>query len=216
MAKERAIIQNNLATVECLGITPTHIRLDSTNPEEGPKGFFSEPRPFPLAGETIENLLNLSLGGCFIQADEKVGRTQVTIVLRDLILQNEMVSERVPGELGDQAMILVQVHPIVSEDQIRVKIFFQSLEEFLDLAPLIRKEPVPIVFHNDFVTSGPFQKEPSRLQSFPATGRSGAKYNPGNLQARILVEKTQNRPATTDLDIVAVSTKAQNLAATVR
>jgi len=73
MAKDRAIIQNNLATVECLGITPTHIRLDSTNPEEGSKGFFGEPRPVPLAGETIENFLNLSLGGRFVQADKKVG-----------------------------------------------------------------------------------------------------------------------------------------------
>ena len=37
------------------------------------------------------------------------GRAEITVVLRDLVLEDQVVAERVPGQLGDEPVILVEV-----------------------------------------------------------------------------------------------------------
>ena len=53
-----------------------------------------------------------------------------------------MVAERVPRQLADEAVILVQVVPRVREDQIRLDRALQLLEALLDLAADVREEAV--------------------------------------------------------------------------
>src|SRR5438309_258165 len=50
---------------------------------------------------------------------EQVRLSQVTIILRNFILQNEMVSKCVPGQFRNQAMVLVGIVAVVSKNQIR-------------------------------------------------------------------------------------------------
>ena len=49
---------------------------------------------------------------------ERIGRADVPVVLRDLVLEDQVVAERVPRQLGDEAMVLVQIGALVREDQV--------------------------------------------------------------------------------------------------
>ena len=43
------------------------------------------------------------------QGHEDVGRPHIAVILGDLVLEDEMVAERVPCELAGKAMVLVEV-----------------------------------------------------------------------------------------------------------
>ena len=49
-----------------------------------------------------------------------------------------MVSERVPRELAHEPMILVEIVPVVREDDVRLDVALQALEEPLDVLTAIR------------------------------------------------------------------------------
>ena len=65
--------------------------------------------------------------------DVQVGMAEITFVLRDLVLGDEVIAERVPHELSDGAMILVLVHPVVAEHDVRLDAAPQFVEIVLDL-----------------------------------------------------------------------------------
>ena len=53
-----------------------------------------------------------------------------------------MIPERVPGQLADQPVILVQVVARVRQDELRVDPFLQGLERVLHLGGHVRQVPV--------------------------------------------------------------------------
>ena len=80
--------------------------------------------------------------GLVVEVDEEVRRAQVAVVLRDLVLEDQMVAKRVPGQLRDEAMILVQIAAPVREDQVRGDLALEALEVLLDLGAVVREEAV--------------------------------------------------------------------------
>ena len=44
-----------------------------------------------------------------VEVDEHVRRAEVAVVLRDLVLEDQVVAEGVPGELRDEAVVLVEI-----------------------------------------------------------------------------------------------------------
>ena len=64
------------------------------------------------------------------------GVAEVAVVLRDLVLEDQVVAPRVPRELADEPVILVEVVAGVREDQLRVDRAFSSSNTSLTSAPM--------------------------------------------------------------------------------
>src|SRR5262245_18669397 len=80
---------------------------------------------------------------------KEVGGSDVAIVFRDLIFEDQVISKGVPSELRYQAVVLVQVLAVVGEDDIRGDRLLERLEELLYLGPQVRKETVLEVSDHD-------------------------------------------------------------------
>ena len=70
-----------------------------------------------------------------VERHEGVRRAHVAVVLRDLVLEDQVVAEGVPGELAAEPVVLVQVGALVGEDQVGREVGLQPLEEVLDPLP---------------------------------------------------------------------------------
>jgi hypothetical protein len=57
---------------------------------------------------------------------------EVALVLGDLVLQDQVVAEGVPGQLGDQPVVLMAVLQPVGEDQVGGDLALEPLEVLLD------------------------------------------------------------------------------------
>jgi len=68
---------------------------------------------------------------------------KVSIVFRDLVFQDEMVAERVPGKLTNESMVLMKVPTVVGQDEVGLNRLECLLKEFFHLVSAIRKEPIP-------------------------------------------------------------------------
>ena len=103
-----------------------------------------------LARERREDQFDLLARQLLGDGDEDVRRTEVAVVLRDLVLEDQVVAERVPRELADEAVILVEVMPRVREDQIGIdSAFISSNTSFTSVAD-VREVPVAKPVHDDF------------------------------------------------------------------
>ena len=73
---------------------------------------------------------------------EAVGRTEVPVVLRDLVLQHQVTPPGVPGQVADGAVVLMAVVAVVGKDKIWIGFGFQFFEKFLDPGAIVGKETV--------------------------------------------------------------------------
>ena len=83
---------------------------------------------FPLRRKRAANIAGFALTGFAIQPHEKVRRSQIAIVLWDFVFQDEMVAKRIPSQFADDSVILVEVMPVVSKNQIGSELVFQFFE----------------------------------------------------------------------------------------
>ena len=67
-----------------------------------------------------------------VDRDEDVWLAEIAVVLRDLVLEDQVVAERVPGQVARRAVILVEVASGVREDDVRIDLALERLEEVLD------------------------------------------------------------------------------------
>jgi hypothetical protein len=71
-----------------------------------------------------------------------VGLPQVAVPLRDLVFQDQVISERGPGQAAQLAVVLVGVVAAMGQDQVGLDALAQGLEPELDLPALLGEEPV--------------------------------------------------------------------------
>ena len=67
----------------------------------------------------------------------------VSVPFRDLVLEDQVIPERVPGQLADQAVVLMEVVTGVREDELGVDPRLELLEDILDLGGRVRQISVP-------------------------------------------------------------------------
>src|ERR1700741_3072704 len=97
-----------------------------------------------------------------------------------------MVAEGVVGELGDQAMVLVQVGAIVGKDERRVVIPLQSLEGLFDFRMLRGKKAVAKAMYRHR-GGGELRQERARGRfGFAAAGTLAAEHDPAHAHLRML------------------------------
>jgi len=68
-------------------------------------------------------MLNFRGTQFIVESDEKVWSPEVTVVFGNLVLENEVVAERIPRQFGDESMVLVQIVAIVRKNQVGLKRF---------------------------------------------------------------------------------------------
>ena len=95
-----------------------------------------------MARVVSQDILDLPLTTFIIKRDKNVRPSEVTIIFGDLVFEDKMVAEGVPGQLGNEAMILVEVVTIVSEDDIRRLLCLKCLKVLLELRAKIRQKAI--------------------------------------------------------------------------
>src|SRR5215467_5757917 len=157
-------VEHGLAAVEALGVAARRVGLHPAQTHHGHERLPPEPVLVVLAGEALEDVGHLRLVMGRLERDEQIRRAEVAVVLRDLLFQDEMTAEGVPGELADQPVVLVEVAPGVREHEIGLDAALELFEELLDARAFERKEAVAKVLDHALLVSDAAQ-EPLRARS---------------------------------------------------
>jgi hypothetical protein len=111
--------QHQLATVECLSVTARSVTFHPAQPHEGEEGLLLEPALAVLGLEGIHDVANLCLVHFWRKRHEQAWLSQVTVIFRDLVLQDQVISKCIPGQFADQTMVLMRIFSAMSEDHVR-------------------------------------------------------------------------------------------------
>ena len=132
--------------------------LDSAQSHECRKDISRKPVFVSLRRKGFLQISNLGPAHRAFEFYEQIWRAEIAVVLRDLVLENEVVSKCVPGQFVDEPMILVQVGPIVGEDQIWIDRAFHPFEFVFDFGPPIGEEAIAMRADGDTFISCAFQE----------------------------------------------------------
>src|SRR4029434_6486030 len=140
---------DELAAVEGFGMAAGCVALHSTHAQEGPEEILREPALAGLAWEAGKDHLDFPPTERVVERYEDIRRPEVAVVLGDLVFENELVSEGVPRELGDQPVVLMEVVAVVGEHEVRGSRTLELLEGLLDSRPVVRQEPITEFLDDD-------------------------------------------------------------------
>jgi len=202
--------QAELAGVESLRETVRRRTFDSAKPHEPAKGLSIEPRATSLGGEMLVEEVDLLVTGRLIEGDEGVRLAEITVVFGNLVLEDQVVTKRVPGELGDDAMILMLVGTVVGEDDVGRNPRFEPLKGSFDLREIAREETVAkrVKLHVWVLAR---RQEPVRAPL--GLGPSVAvrrEHHPVKLQLGVLLGPMKNGATTPDLDVIGMGPQTED------
>src|SRR5207247_2396431 len=127
-----------------------------------------------------------------------------------------MVPERVPGELRDEAMILMAVPSIVGEDDIGRGLLLQRFEVLLDLGADIREESVAKPLDDDLVVPRLGEEQPGAVSRLALAFRVGAEHDPVKAGLRASRSELQDRATAGDIEVVGLRLGDEQLDALAR
>src|SRR5262249_25217792 len=110
---------------------------------------------------------------------------------------------------GDQAVVLMQVLPMVCEDEIRRQLMLQFLEVLLHLHAGVREEAVPELVDDDCLILHIRQKGVGAAPCLVSPIAVRAEHDPGKARPGILLAQSQDRASATDLNVVTVCSETQ-------
>lgn len=70
-------------------------------PEQREERIFRKPVPFPLGAKMGEQMPDLAVSDRRIQLEKDVGGPKIAIIFGNFILQDQVISKGVPGQIGD-------------------------------------------------------------------------------------------------------------------
>jgi hypothetical protein len=85
------------------------VALDATEPHERAETLLAEPLAVVLRSEVLGEDAHLLAAQLVGQLNEHAGLPEVTVILRHLVLEDEVVAERLSCELRHQAVVLVGI-----------------------------------------------------------------------------------------------------------
>ena len=177
-----------------------------------PEELLVEPVLAALAREVLARAARSSPRRRLVERDEEVGRAEVAVVLRDLVLEDEVVAERVPGELAGQPVVLVQVLARVGEDEVG-----------LDGLQTPRRPPSPRRRRTEDSRRGTRERGPPRCRrrrgrprrslSPPRRGRPGAASTTHvTCTSGRGARQGEQRASAADLDVVGMAADGEDAA----
>ena len=163
-----------------------------------------------LSLEESTKMFDFSTAKLLAQWDVKVWYSKVTVIFWDLVLQDEVISKGIPGQIREQAVVLVAILPVVGEDQIRFDLFLQLLKNFFDGRALEREKTVPEILNEYLRCAGPLQQGADACLCLAASWRRTTEDHPVNLQTWKLANQFQYGAAATNFDIIGMRAKAED------
>ena len=112
------------------------------------------------------------------QRDEDVRPPEVAVDLGDLVLEDQVVPERVPSELAREPVILMEVVAGMGEHELGIEPPLQLLEHVLDLRADVGKKAVPKAVHLDPRRRRRRRGTRRRSPAPPAHGRRSPRARP--------------------------------------
>src|SRR6266536_3390593 len=100
---------NQLSGVKPLGVPARGVGFHPTDPHQRAKEVVGEPPSVTLGCELVEQQIDLPPNDLVVEMDEEIRGADVTVVLRHFVLDDQMVAERVPRQLADQTVVLMEV-----------------------------------------------------------------------------------------------------------
>ena len=143
------------------------------------------------------------------QGGEEVRAPEVAVVLRDLVLEHEVVPPGVPGEVRDEPVVLVPVVPVVGEDEVGRALALERLERLLHRRAGVGQEPVPELVHDDARARHARQEGRCGGARLGGPRRRRAEDHPRHLDVPEGGE-AEHRAAAADLDVVAVGAERED------
>ena len=168
----------DLSAVKRLGVPTRRAALHPAKPHQAHEGLGRKPVLVALGAESRLEISRLTCAERFRQRHEAIRLAEVAVELGNLVLQNEVVAKRVPGEIREHPVILMTVVPVVREDEIRIGFLLQLLEDRLDVSAFVRKESISKLLGNDSRSTGAFEKQPGASSRFQLARAGGRKDDP--------------------------------------
>src|SRR5258708_40119301 len=131
-------LQQNFPRVERFGVPAGRSAFDASKPHQAFESRFGEPAFAALAAKRRHQQANLLPPDGSRQLDEDAGATEITIEFRNLVLQNAVITERVPRELRKHAVVLMRVAAEVGEHDMGL-CGLELLENALERGTVIRE-----------------------------------------------------------------------------
>lgn len=141
---------------------------------ESTKRLGIEPIFGALCTEVLFQQLDLPVESCRSDRYVQIRAPNVAVPLWYLILENEVIAERVPGELGHLAMVLMSVVPFVGQNNVGGRSRLQVLDKVFDLATLIGEVAVLCLAEFDCRGGGSVKKRCCRPLRLLAARSRGA------------------------------------------
>ena len=204
--------QGNFASIERLRSSGIRSTLDSTDSMHGPETLGGEPMLGGLSSKMLQKQFNLAGANFLRERQKNVRAPKISIVLEDLVLQDQMISERIPGQIGQNAVILVTIVAQMSEDDLRFEAGFDFLKPIFDRGPFAWKIALAKRPDLDLLALNGGQVFICAVERFFRPGTWRTEDYPTDFQIRNLRHQTEHRSARADFDIVRVCTETKNTA----
>ena len=202
-------LQHQFATMICFRVIAGRIAFHPSQPHQGEKRIFLKPVLSVLGFEGIQCVANFPLILIQFEWNEQVWPPHISIVLGNLVFEDQVVSKRVPSELGNQAMILVGVTIPMRENQIWVHLALHLFEIFFCLAAAVRQKAIAKILENDLLLAAG-RKKLRGLCGLLTARPCGTENHPVELQIREGVLEMEQGAAAADLNIVGMRSEAKD------
>ncbi len=174
------------------------------------EGLSGKPLPASLAGKFIHKITDLFVAYGLSQRNKDIRLPEISVILRNFKFEYLMMTKGIPRQVRYHSMILMQVVPIVREDQIRAYPLFKTFKETLDLFTPVGKEAFFELFRDNGLLLRVSEKSPCAGQRLTPPLPRRAQYHPRDVAILAGAQETKDRATTTNFDVVGVRPQTQH------
>src|SRR6266850_1948041 len=143
--------------------------------------------------------------------NKKIGHPEISVILDNLVFENQVVSECVPSQPGYKSVVLMEIFAIVRQDKIGEVGSLEFLKEVLYFNSHVGKIAVSEILDDDLFSSCVRQETIGALDGFRPSLPRSPQHDPVNLSSRVFLQQSEDRPSAPDLDVVGVGPERQDL-----
>jgi hypothetical protein len=107
-------------------------RFHSPKTHQGEKGITVEPMLGALGEKEFLQIFHFFVRQRFADLHEAIRGTEVTVIFWNFVFQQQVIPECVPGQIRDQAMILMAIVAEMSKNQVGIYPRFKRFKEIFD------------------------------------------------------------------------------------
>lgn len=154
--------------------------------------------------------MDLVSADILIEREKHIRSSHVAIELGNFILENQVISKGIPGQVADDTMVLMEVMAIVGKNQVRLAGPLQLLKLFFDFASNIGEKATTKLLDRNSLVLGKPEESTRAFFRLRSAGTFCAEHNPTDRDVGMIRKQFQNRPATSDLNVVRVRSQTED------